>query len=227
MSDKIVIKGTSDGLTISIGSGHWENILTELGEELSQKAAFFKGGRVLLSVGNRLLDAPQIEAVGDLLSTQQMSLWAIHSQAEETRSTAIALGLESGTPSVKQEQITTKEPNPEPLDQDTETTMTIRHTIRSGQIIEHPGHIVIIGDVNPGAKIVAGGHVIVWGKLRGTVFAGAINPADAFVCALALSPMQLIIGNIISRAPAEDSNDDVIPEIAFVQDGSIVAEAWP
>ena len=87
--------------------------------------------------------------------------------------------------------------------------------------------IVIIGDVNPGAKIRAGGYVIVWGKLRGTVQAGAINPLDAFVCALELAPMQLIIGNVITRTPASDGDSEVIPEIAFVQDGKIVAEAWP
>lgn len=222
--DKISIKGTSDGLTITIGLGNWENILKEIENQLSQRSNFFKGGRVALVVGKRLLDETQIKALGNLLTKQQMTLWAVNSQVEETRTTAQALGLEV-QPAAETPSLATSPAAPT-VKTELLTTKTIRRTLRSGQSVEHPGHLVIIGDVNPGAKVSAGGHIIVWGKLRGTAYAGAITPDEAFVCALELAPMQLIIGNLISRSPTEARPEQVIPEMAFVQEGQIVAEAW-
>jgi septum site-determining protein MinC len=103
----------------------------------------------------------------------------------------------------------------------------VQRTLRSGQVIQHSGHIIVIGDVNPGAEIRAGGSVIVWGRLRGTVQAGmdAERGQNAVVCALQLSPTQLRIGDHITRAPAA-SDHELVPERASVQDGQIVAEPW-
>ncbi len=219
--DRVSIKGTGDGLTITIGSGNWQTILEELSRQLSQRAAFFKGGRVALVVGERLLSAEELEAVGQLLASQQMTLWAVEGRSEETQAAAQALGLEVQTISAAVDS--TSEADETGL----MATTTLRRTLRSGQSVEFPGHIVIIGDVNPGARVVAGGHIIVWGRLRGTAHAGVIAPKEAFICALELSPMQLIIGNVISRSPAGERPAHVTPEVAFVQDGQIIAEAWP
>lgn len=223
--DRVSIKGTGDGLTITIGSGNWQTILEELSRQLSQRATFFKGGRVALVVGERLLSAEELEAVGQLLANQQMTLWAVEGRSEETRAAAQFLGLEVQTisPAVSAAVASTSEADETGL----LATTTLRRTLRSGQSVEFPGHVVIIGDVNPGARIVAGGHIIVWGRLRGTAHAGVIAPREAFICALELAPMQLIIGNVISRSPAGERPAHVTPEIAFVQDGQIIAEAWP
>jgi septum site-determining protein MinC len=103
----------------------------------------------------------------------------------------------------------------------------IKRTLRSGQVIHHPGHVVIIGDVNPGAEIRAGGSVIVWGRLRGIVHAGADDArrAEAVVCALHLAPLQLRIGDYVARAPADDDHE-IVPEMASIQGNQIVAEPW-
>jgi septum site-determining protein MinC len=77
--------------------------------------------------------------------------------------------------------------------------MVIKRTVRSGQVIKHAGTIVILGDVNPGAELIAEGNVIVWGKLRGVVHAGASGDANATVGALSLAPTQLRIGTLIAR----------------------------
>ena len=230
VQDKVIIKGTSDGLTITLGSGHWDSLLDLLAAELDQRAAFFKGGRVQLAVANRLLNAVELKAIGDLLSEHQMTLWSVHSQAAETRQIAQAMGLEvieDKHQPLSPPAAETEAARPTINDSTLMTTKTIRHTLRSGQSIKHEGHVVVLGDVNPGAEIAAGGHIIVWGKLRGNVYAGALAPDDAFVCALELAPLQLAIGNVVSRAPTDGQSDQVIPEKAFVQDGQIVAEAWP
>lgn len=105
-------------------------------------------------------------------------------------------------------------------------TILINQTIRSGQRIKYPTNIVIIGDINPGAEVIAGGDIIVLGKLRGVVHAGAAGQSDSQIIALKLQPTQLRIGHIISRSPDELNDvEPSIPERAYVKDGVIIVEA--
>lgn len=218
-NDRVNIKGTSDGLIITLGPGAWPGLVEELDHHLGQKASFFKGGRVALRVGPRQLTRPQLEKVGQLLNRHQVSLWAVESDSPGTKAAALELGLETS--------LVTRSAPPPPAPPEADS-LVVQRTLRSGQVIYHPGHIVIIGDVNPGAEVQAGGHIIVWGRLRGTAHAGAGEKGlgdQALVCALRLSPTQLRIGNHITRAPADDGAD-VAPEVASVQDDQIVVELW-
>jgi septum site-determining protein MinC len=113
---------------------------------------------------------------------------------------------------------------PAPPD-DPDAGLLTRRTLRSGQQLRHPGSIALIGDVNPGAEIVAGGDIIVWGKLRGTVHAGAMGDEDAQVCALDMRPTQLRIAQHIARSP-EERRRKPSPEVARVRKGQIVVESW-
>ena len=88
---------------------------------------------------------------------------------------------------------------------------------------EQAGEHFIVGE-QPGAEIIATGHVIVWGRLRGLVHAGAGGDAAAIICALDLSPTQLRIADHIAVAP--DSGPGRAPEQAAIRDGQIVAEPW-
>jgi septum site-determining protein MinC len=231
----INIKGTSYGLVIHIGSGDWSSLLAELITRLDQTPSFFKGGRVALQLGPRVLAQHQVEHVGDLLKAHQMSLWAVISDSEETRQVAAEVGLETA-PSSSQTSPPDSE-QPEEAIADDRTAILIRRTLRSGQSIHYPGHVVVIGDVNPGAEVVAGGDVVVWGRLRGIVHAGAGGDDSAVVCALALAPTQLRISRHIALSPGHElsrreghlqrvKGGRTVPEVAFVQDGQIVAEPW-
>jgi septum site-determining protein MinC len=103
--------------------------------------------------------------------------------------------------------------------------LLLKETVRSGRSIYHEGHIVIIGDVNPGAEIIAGGDVIVWGRLRGLVHAGALGDETAVICALALTPTQLRIADQIA-IPPEDNSGKLLPEQAVIRNGQIIAIPW-
>jgi septum site-determining protein MinC len=103
--------------------------------------------------------------------------------------------------------------------------LVVRRTLRSGQNVRHPGHVVIIGDCNPGAEIVAGGNIVVWGRVRGMVHAGAMGDEEAVICALDLAPTQLRIAGHIARSP-EEQRHQPIPEMASVHEGQIVAVPW-
>ena len=105
--------------------------------------------------------------------------------------------------------------------------LVLRRRVRAGQTVRHSGSVVVIGDVNAGAEIVAGGDVVVWGRLSGTVHAGCLGNTSAVVCALELSPLQLRIAELITR-PEEGGPDreDSYPEVAYVRDHTIIVERW-
>ncbi|WP_420799299.1 septum site-determining protein MinC [Ktedonospora formicarum] len=83
----------------------------------------------------------------------------------------------------------------------------------------------MLGDVNPGAEIVAGGDIMVWGMLKGMVHAGYPDNEQALVCSLYLSPVQLRIAHLLSRPP-EGFEAQPSPEVAMIRDGQIVVETW-
>ncbi|MEM6282464.1 MAG: septum site-determining protein MinC, partial [Chloroflexota bacterium] len=103
--------------------------------------------------------------------------------------------------------------------------VVVRRTLRSGQRVQTDGHAVIIGDVNPGAQVIAGGDVIVWGRLRGTVHAGAQGDENTVVCALDMSPTQLRIAEKIVTSPDAPRRQPQ-PETALIRDGQIIVESW-
>ena len=78
--------------------------------------------------------------------------------------------------------------------------MFYKGTLRSGQVFEADGSVVILGDVNPWGKVIAKGSVIVLGSLKGNIFAGVDGNENAFVVALEMNPMQIKIGDIIARS---------------------------
>ncbi|MGC8786612.1 MAG: septum site-determining protein MinC [Anaerolineae bacterium] len=216
----IWIKGTRKGLSITLGEGDWSELLRELDLRLSQADAFFRGSQVNLSTGKRDLDQTELKELVDTLLKHDIKLISLRTGSESAAEAAQALGVRLGLPEATLDQVVSRTSTEEPSE-----GLLLRRTLRSGQSIRHPGHVVIIGDVNPGAEIIAGGDVVVWGKLRGMVHAGALGDNGAIVCALELMPTQLRIGNYIATSPAEKSRG-IQPEVAFVLNDQIVAEPW-
>lgn len=108
-----------------------------------------------------------------------------------------------------------------------DNTILIQRTLRSGQSLSYDGNIVIVGDVNPGAEVIAGGSVIVIGALRGMVHAGASGDVNAVVIAFKLIPTQLCIVDHITRAPDNvEISNDMVPEIASLKNGMVTIEKW-
>jgi septum formation inhibitor MinC len=98
-------------------------------------------------------------------------------------------------------------------------TLYHRGTLRGGQTLQQLGSIVVVGDVNPGAELVATGDILVFGSLRGTAHAGAQGDANARVYALDLAPTQLRIATFIA---ADDGTRRARePEVAFIRNDRI------
>lgn len=94
-----------------------------------------------------------------------------------------------------------------------------RGTLRSGQSLEVKDSIIVIGDVNPGANVIAGGNIVVIGSLKGSVVAGANGNQNAFVMALSMTPIQIQIADVVARCsdskkiPKSKKNDAMIATI--------------
>lgn len=107
-------------------------------------------------------------------------------------------------------------------------TLYLRKTIRSGQSISSDGNLIVIGDVNPGAEIIAKGDITVWGILGGIAHAGSEGNNYARIRALKLNPVQIRIGEVFARRPDTvnipyiQKSCEYIPEEAFTYKGSIV-----
>jgi septum site-determining protein MinC len=221
MNAAVVIKGTKDGLAITLGEGPLDAVLGELEARLASRASFFLGGRVALKVRDRPLTVEQLQSIGAAIQRAGMSLWAVEGSHPATHLAAGELGLETGL----RERPSKDGPPAEPLSHQDLPGIVVRRTLRAGQEVKYAGHVAIVGDVNPGAEVVAGGDIIVWGKLRGRVYAGALGDESAIVCALQLAPSQIRIGSHIAHSP-DRAHLPKIAEMASVQEGTIVVERW-
>ena len=106
-------------------------------------------------------------------------------------------------------------------------TLLIEKSLRSGQSIQYPGNVVIMGDVNPGAEVIASGNIVVLGNFRGVAHAGAFGDESATVTAFRLQPIQLRIAGHITRPPdGEEATVPEVPEIARIRDGVMVIERY-
>ncbi len=214
----IQIKGLRDGLLVTLGDAPWAELQDLLIRHIDEQPAFFQGARLVLDVGTHALRVAELSSLRDLLSERGLALWAVLSESPLTEQTAQNLGLATRLSKPRPAEPPPAELPPENM------ALWVRQTIRSGMRIEFPGPVVVFGDVNPGGEVIAGGSVIVWGRLRGVVHAGAAGDEQAVVCALELAPTQLRIAGEIAVSPQKKSDSG--PEVACLKEGRLVAEPW-
>jgi septum site-determining protein MinC len=220
MKPSLTVKGIQNGLLITLPAGEWSKVTDLLLETVATQDDFFRGARLAIQMEDRALGAAELGSLRSALSEHEVTLWAIISTSEATQSAAADLGLAR--------DLETRRSEDDDIPVDTqlpgEEAVLLQRTLRSGHSVRHPGHVVVIGDVNPGAEIIAGGHVVVWGRLRGVVHAGAAGDESAMVCALDLAPTQLRIAGHITVSPSRRGKPK--PERAFIRDDQLIAEPW-
>ena len=239
----VAIRGTKHGLTITLQEGPLPETLVELNERLSRTASFFRGAQLTLVVENSHVGPAQLEEISRMLTPHEITLRRIATDNQALAAAGGSLGLQvssGGAPADFAPEAPARVPPspaasvPAPLAVPEHETpdgeygypaIVVRRTLRSGSSLRHEGHIIVVGDVNPGAELIAAGDVIVWGKLRGLVHAGALGDSSAIVCALRFEPTQLRIGNSIARMPERHKRKSA-PEIALIRDGKIEVVEW-
>jgi septum site-determining protein MinC len=215
----VQIKGIREGLMVSFGDADWEALTSALINQIDERPTFYQSARMVLDAGSHVLHVAELAPLRDILSERGITLWAVLSNSSTTEQTAQNLGLATRISKPTPVEIL-EAADAIPGDK----ALWVQHTLRSGTRIEFSGNVVVFGDVNPGAEIVAGGSVLVWGRLRGLVHAGAEGNEDAVVGALEFSPMQLRIAGKIAVSPKKNSKGNL--EIAKLKDGNLIAEPW-
>jgi septum site-determining protein MinC len=203
-----------------MSEGEWPELEQALLTHIDEQGAFLKGAQITVEIGNQILRAADLGHLRDVLSERGINLRAVLTHSPTTEIAAQDLGLAT--------RLSTPRPERSTHTLDTKLTgdeaMLVQRTLRSGHNINFFGHVIVLGDVNPGAEIIAGGNVVVWGRLRGTVHAGAEGNQDAIICALDLSPTQLRIAEQISVESKKKKKSQ--PEIARLVDNRVIAEPW-
>ncbi|MCX5966861.1 MAG: septum site-determining protein MinC [Cyanobacteria bacterium] len=183
-------------------------------------------GTLLLDAGDWLLLIPELRSLRQQLQRQNLALIRVRAQRPETLVAASALGLETEATAAAAAATARLDTGTAP-----DPGLTIhRGTLRSGDHLQSEGTVLLLGDVNPGARISAAGHVLVWGRLRGVAHAGAQGDRSARIVALHLRPLQLRIANAVARGPADPPADGQA-EAAHLVDGEIRIDpappSWP
>ncbi len=229
---QVAIKGIQDGLLITVPEEEETEPLSAVLATIDDRPDFFRGARLAFQFGSRSLGAAQLGRLRVALAAREVTLWAVLSSSAETRPapTPTASSMPAAAdlgfaldirPSTRQEEV---EDIPFDSELKGDEATFIKRTLRSGHSIRHPGHVIVFGDANPGSEIIAGGNIIVWGKLRGVAHAGAAGDESAIVCALDLAPTQLRIAGHIAISPERRGRPK--PEMALIRDGDLVAEVW-
>ena len=215
VNQSVVIKSNKYGLIVILDKElDFTRLKQEVAEKFQSSAKFFGNAKMAISFQGRKLSLEEemelVEAITDNCQIKVVSIVDENKATEEAMKQALEQQDEQADLMNLQEG------------------RFYKGTLRSGQVLESETSIIILGDVNPGARVISKGNVIVLGSLKGNIFVGAAGNENAFVAALSMDPMQIRIGDIIARCAdgtsgkkkkAEDK-----PKIAYVEDGNIYIE---
>ncbi len=227
----IAIKGVNEGLLISLSTTEkWQSVTDQLAARIDERAEFYAGANITVELGARPVPKYELSSLKALLERRGLTLSLVLSESETTRTSATALQVptednsnwEAPSPPAAEAAVPQETAPVNPEETGTYGTL-FKRTLRSGRTIHSEGHIVVFGDVNPGAKVIAAGDIVIWGKLRGYVHAGANGDENAVVCALDMNPSQLRIAGYRVTSPP-DKRKKIVPEVALVRDNQIIVE---
>lgn len=219
MSQTVVLKSNKYGINLILDPEvEFDKLLSDIIAKFKDADSFFKEAKVALSFEGRALTEEEEHKILDAI--------------EENSSVSVLCILD---PDPEKEQ-RMKEALEKKEDEDaTRTGQFYKGTLRSGQLLECDTSIVVLGDVNPGAKVISRGNIVVLGSLKGNAYAGASGNELAFVAALDMDPVQIKIGDVIGRSAdraawegsgkkKKKTEPGLEPQVAIVKDGNIYIE---
>lgn len=219
------IKGLKAGPTFLFhDQTPFHDLLQAVEDELARAKGFFRDSPVVLHFGDRLLRKEDWWQLKELLLGEGLLLRYAVATAQPSRDLLYKEGLpvRDSLPALTLEQ---KAPQSAALKGT--NTLYLRRGLRGGQKEVFEGDVVVMGDVNQGAEILAGGDVVVVGTLRGMVHAGYPDNTEAVVVALNLTPLQLRIGPLIARGDdAHNNRRTPHPEVARIKTDHIMIEPY-
>ena len=169
-----------------------ENIIEELDKKLNDLKKMYQDEKTHIRVTGKILTNKELEEIREIIKSKI--------DVEIKFDTPTTLGLHSITRSYKK-------------DVGTSETTFHKGSLRSGQRLEVEGSLVIIGDVNAGAEVIAADNIAVIGTLRGLAHAGAKGNKEAIIAASTLDAVQIRISNIVKEF---DMNEEYVYDNAYI-----------
>lgn len=226
-NDGVTIKGTKEGLLIILDPEiDFQSVLQKLEEKLTKVENFFAGAQAILDLSGRIVKPEQLEQLESLICHRYgIEIIKIINQTAPDKGEAES--LKGAVISDWSKNNNTSQSRKVVLNENNEqlSTLFVKRTLRSGQCINYDGNVVILGDVNPGAEVIASGDIVVMGNFRGVAHAGAKGNCQSIIAAFHLQPTQLRIANIITRPPDEETSVPNQPEIAKIKEGMVIIES--
>ena len=213
-TEHVAIKGTREGLVLYLDStADFGLLMNELDTLLEKSVQFLQGATVQCYAGEKKYTKDENATLSTILGKHRLELtgW-LTTEEVYVPSKAQAYATEDKETHHWEEGMT--EGN----------CLFVQRTLRSGKSVQFEGHVIVIGDVNPGAEIIATGNIVVLGSFRGVAHAGAMGDRKASVSAYHLAPTQLRIADLVTRAP-DDDVDGRGPEIARIKDDQLIVDA--
>lgn len=261
-SNIITARGTAEGLVLRIdGRVEQQDLKSAVVEFLESRRSFLTGNDVALEWVGRKPEEAVVQDLTTLLATEfsvsvrssklKPSVSRVGGPSTESASSSplsvVGGGRASTTPTqIRQPQqgdrnislfdgidsFEGRSSAPGTMLWDEPDARIIYGTLRSGQKIETEHSVVIFGDVNSGAEVIAGGDIAILGTLRGIAHAGAYDESGGgrVIFSLNLQPTQLRIGLVISRGAGAENAESLPrggqPEVARVESNMIVVEPY-
>lgn len=209
MNNPVIIKGNKYGIVVVLDAFmKFDELKEKIAEKFRDSSKFFSKAQMAISFEGRTLSNEEQRTILDII-------------AEETELHVVCV-VENDP---QKEEVFKKALDEKLMELSNTTGQFYKGNLRSGQVLESETSIIVIGDVNPGARIVSKGNIIVLGSLKGTVFAGATGNTNSFVVALDMNPVQIRIADTIARSPDKPIKDaKKETKIAFLEDGNIYIE---
>ncbi|KUK53669.1 MAG: putative septum site-determining protein MinC [Desulfotomaculum sp. 46_296] len=196
----ITIKGTRGGLVILLDpASKFEELKDDLEKKFISSKGFFKGAKFTFHYPSSSSDNPQY-----------IELENICLQHGLVPNKEIQLPVLPSAPVIENTTDDTDEP-----------ARLIFATIRSGQEIEAISNLIIVGDVNPGARLYSGGSIVIFGRCFGSVNAGVPGRNKSTITALLLNPVHLSIAGI---GGLQNGRHSKVPVTASLKNNRIVFE---
>lgn len=169
-----------------------EDVIEELDKKMKDLKKMYQDEKTPIRVTGKILTNKELEEIREIIKSKI--------DVEIKFDTPTTLGLHSITRSYKK-------------DVGTSETTFHKGSLRSGQRLEVEGSLVIIGDVNAGAEVIAADNIAVIGTLRGLAHAGAKGNKEAIIAASTLDAVQIRISNIVKEF---DMNEEYVYDNAYI-----------
>ena len=198
MTKELVLKRNKYGINLILDKDiPFPKLLEAITEKFKETGTFFKDAKMAVSFEGRELTSEEEQRILDVITANS----SIQIVCVMENGTALEEKMKARIDEAREAEYAGM---PQAVTAEETSTDFYKGNLRSGQVLESYSNITLIGDVNPGAKIISHGSIVILGSLKGNACAGAAGAGNCFIFALEMKPIQLQIGEYIAKSPDKE-----------------------